>query len=444
MWKIFSTLAIFGGILHKAIFGAPGGDKSPPQVWQEAAESCGLQVVEAATSLLKARAGAVEVRIEVSQETSQTRIVVEPALPDFGHMMIRPEPLLQFDQEIEIGDAHFDTTFLVIGPTRLVFALLDAEVRRLLLAVNAAGRLELSYGELQVALSDEKVPEVLPLLLEIGRRFLPPLNIPQRLAGNAGKDPEAGVRFKNLLLLVREFPNHPETAEALRKACSDPSPEIRLRAAKEMGAEGRGILLELAANLEDDAVSAEAVSTLGRELPFERTRAILGQALSLYHVRTARACLEALGHSGAATAVNALVEVLALENIELAIAAAQALGATESPAAEPSLISALHREQVDLRVAAADALGRVGSVAAVPPLKEAAESSRLDLKLRRAARQAIAEIKSRVQGASPGQLSLAGAEAGQLSLTEAEAGQLSLATDPAGQLSLSSDEEAVP
>ena len=121
---------------------------------------------------------------------------------------------------------------------------------------------------------------------------------------------------------------------------------------------------------------------------------------------------------------------------ELAADAAQALGETGSPAAEPSLIPALQREEDGLRVAAANALGRVGSAAAVLPLKEAAERSWLDRDLRRATRQAIAEIQSRLQGASPGQLSLAGAEAGQLSLAQADAGQLSLSTDSAGQLSL--------
>jgi hypothetical protein len=96
-------------------------------------------------------------------------------------------------------------------------------------------------------------------------------------------------------------------------------------------------------------------------------------------------------------------------------------------ATEPSLLKALQSEESDLRVAAAAALGRVGSVAAVQSLKESAERFWLDPGLRQAARQAIAEIQSRLPGASPGQLTLAGT---------AEAGKLSLAADPAGQLSL--------
>jgi HEAT repeat protein len=249
---------------------------------------------------------------------------------------------------------------------------------------------------------------------------------------------EAGVRLRNLLLLAREFPERPETLELLRAACSDPSPEVRLRAALEMGAEGRAILMEFAEDTEgtaDDGHSALAISRLDRELPFERTRAILGNALRKRRVRTAHACLEMIGRSGEAEAVDVLVKVLAIERGELATVAALALGTAGDPAAEPSLLLALRRDRVDVRVAAATALGRVGSAAAVLPLKEAAESSR-DKELNRATRQAIAEIQSRLQGASPGQLSLAGAEEGQLSLPESEAGQLSLAQAEAGQVSL--------
>ena len=209
-------------------------------------------------------------------------------------------------------------------------------------------------------------------------------------------------------------------------------------AAAALGAEGRDLLFDLAeSHRVDDAMSAEAVSTLDRELSFERTRAVLDQALDRRRIRTARACLEALGKSGDAAAIDALAKVIALEKGELATVAALALGATGSPAAEPPLIDSLQREQADLRVAAASALGRVGSAAAVLPLKEATErSSWLDLDLRRATRQAIAEIQSRLQGASPGQLSLAEGEAGQLSLAQAEAGQLSLAPAGPGRLSL--------
>ena len=163
---------------------------------------------------------------------------------------------------------------------------------------------------------------------------------------------------------------------------------------------------QVAEDLEDDAVSAEAVSFLGRELPFKSAKAILLNALDRRCLQTARACLEALGRE------------------------------TAGPDAEGALIQALQYDQAALRVAAAKALGRVGTAAAVLPLKEAAERFSRDRELSRATRQAIAEIQSRLPGASPGQLSLPGTEAGQLSLAQEEAGQLSLADDSAGQLAL--------
>jgi hypothetical protein len=440
MWTAIAILFVGGSIWAGILQG-----RQRLKGWQDAVESCGLQVLEASSAFSpELRAwegkGAMEVRIETFGDKGQsTRIVVEvPGPPDFQSVTIRPESTFKLTREIEIGDGYLDSLFFIQGPAQLVFALLDAETRRLLGDVHVKSQLEISSGKIQaVVTKDAKVPEVLPLLLEVRKRFSPTLEIPRRLAENANQDPEPGVRLQNLLLLIRELPNDPGTPEVLRKACSDPSPEIRLRAAKALGAEARGILLELAEGLKEDAVSAEAVSTLDRQLPFERATAILDSALSLRHLQTARVCLEAIGRSGAAAAVDLLSKVLEKESGELAPAAAQALGRTGSPAAEPSLIVALQRDQADLRVAAANALGRVGSVAAVLPLKEMADRFLLG-EVRKAARQAIAEIQSRVQGASPGQLSLAGAEAGQLSL--AEAGQLSLAEDPAGQLSLGDDQ----
>jgi hypothetical protein len=383
------------------------------QYWEEAAVSCGLRIVERPRGWqpqVRARAGLVSVRIEASGGRGRSPLIVveAPAPPDFHGVMIRPQTTVEPAREIEIGDRHFDDTFFIRGPARLVLALLDAEARRLLLEAQEKSGVVITAGELRTVLSgDEKLADVLALLLAIRKRFLPPINVLQRLVANAAGDPEPGVRLQNLLLLIRELSWSPETDRALRTACSDPVPGIRLRAARELGAEAHGVLLELAESLEDDAVSAEALSIVARELPFERANAILSLALRRRRLQTASACLESIGRRGA-IAVDMLAKVLERESGELAPAAARALGATASPAAEP--------------------------------LKEAAERSRLDRELHRATRQAIAEIQSRVHGASRGQLSLAGAEAGQLSLAEAEPGQLSLADDPAGQLSLPPEE----
>jgi HEAT repeat protein len=432
----FGAVGLWAAILHR---------RRRLQAWREAAAACGLQNAEVSNwpTQVTARAGPLTVRIETCGNKGRyTRITVSvPGSPDFHGVSIRREPLVRWARETEVGDSQFDGTFFLEGPARQVLALLDAEMRRLLIEANAEGRLEVSRGSLQVeSLSDRQVPHVLPLLLEIGRRLAQPMDVLQRLTENAHRDDEPGVRLQNLLLLIRELPENQWTLEALRTACADPSPAIRLRAAKALGAEGRAVLLALAEGLADDTVSAEAVSTLERELPFERTEAILSHALRWRRLQTARVCLDLLGSSGEAAAVDALAKVIGREKSELASAAALALGATGSPAAEQVLIEALLREEADLRVAAANALGRVGSVAAVLPLEEAAGRSWLDLDLRRATRQAIAEIQSRLPGASPGQLSLAGTDTGQLSLAPDGAGHLSLAPGPAGQLSLAQAE----
>ena len=561
-------------MLEYVLFGALGGaglcagfvvQRRRLRAWQKAVSTCGLQVVETSVwkQQLTARAGPLEVTIEACSRTGQSaRILVRvPGAPDFSSLNIRREPLLA--QEIESGDVAFDRTFFLEGPVGLVLALLDAETRRLLLRANIACRLEISTGILRTEpLPLEQIPHVLPHLLDIARRFDPSMNVPRRLAENAMRDPEAGVRLGNLFFLIRELPGAPETIEALGTARSDPSPEIRLQAARALGAEGRDILLELAEGLVDDTVSAEAVRALDRELPLERARSILHRAMArrriqtvracqealglwgeaqrladnarhdpvagvrlrnllvlvrefpgepgtletlrlacsdpslqvqlhaamalgaegrdllielaesladdavsakavkaldrklplertkalLHHaldrscIQTARACLESLGQKGGAEDIDLLAEVMKFAKSELAPAAALALGATGNPAAEPPLLLALQRAMPDLRVAAAHALGRAGTAAAVLPLQEAAERSPHDQELQRATHQAIAEIQARLQGAAPGQLSLAGVEAGQLSLAATETGQLSLADDAAGRLALPPEE----
>lgn len=420
-------------------------NRSRLQGWKDAAAWSGLQVVEASGPLawrlrIAARSQLLEVRIEGASQRAEkgSRIVIKVSgPPGFSGVRIRRQTVKPA-REIEVGDEPFDDGFRIEGPLRLVTALLDSPTRRLLARAIVAGEVVISGCELEAFTFDGLVPELLPLLVELGQRLAQPLDIAGRLADNALKDPEAGVRLRNLMCLVREFPGEPGTIEVLRNACMDLSPEVRLRAARELGAEGREVLVQLAEGDEDDATTALAISFLGGELPFERAQAMLSRALRSRRFLTVRACFEVLSKSGADLAVEMLAKVMTRETGELAVAAAQALGTTGSPAAEAPLIAALDRVRTDLRVAAAIALGSVGSAAAVLTLKQAAEGSR-EPALRRAARQAIAEIQARLPGASPGQLSLAGAEAGQLSLAQAEAGQLSFAKAEAGQLALASD-----
>jgi HEAT repeat protein len=439
IWAILAFLGLEGGIISLGVTVGAREGRRRLQAWTDAAVSCGLRVVQSSGPFrlrFKAREGPVEVRIRYTKR-KRVGFRVEVAFagpPGFSGVRIRREQEKpRGAREVEIGDEAFDSAFYIVGPVRLLSALFDAETRHLLVTLNAESDFDIAGNELRAEMFDSQIPFLLPLLVDVAQRFSQPFDAVERLAANAQHDPDAAVRLQNLLLLARESPGEPRTVELLRAACSDPSPLIRLRAAKELHAEGHGVLLELAESTEDDALSAQAVASLDRALPFERAMAILGVALRRRRLETARACLEVLGRCGTAGAVEELMKVLTREHGGLAVAAAQALGEAGGPEAEPSLIAALGRKPEELPVAAAQALGRVGSAAAVLPLKEAAERSS---ELRRATRQAIAEIQTRLQGASPGQLSLAGAEAGQLSMAQSEAGQVSLAPEEGGELSL--------
>ena len=451
LWEPLILVLGLLGATGVSIWGIGSDRRARVRKWREIASWSDLRVIDFCTRLtkrpsLKVKAGPLTVRIEQARRNYHTTFlgIAVPGPPGFTDVRIRRERYRPRGvREIELGDEPFDSKFFVEGPPRLVLALFDAEMRRLLIGADEEclyeGALEIVDGEIRAETSDVMLPELLPLLLDVGRRLALPVDVARRLTENATLDPAAGVRLQNLRLLARQAPGEPGTVEALRAACADASPEVRLWVAKELGAEGRDVLMTLAEGTVEDGLSAQAVSILGQRLEPERAKAILVQALRRRRLQTARACLESLGRSGAAQAVEVLAKVMAREKSELAAAAARALGETGSPAAEPPLLLALQREKVDLQVAAASALGRVGSAASVLALKDVAEGLSSP-ELRRAARQAIAEIQARLPGATPGQLSLAGEEAGQLSLAEAEAGQLSLATEAGGQLSLNDPE----
>ncbi len=293
MWEIIAVTLLGSGAIWLGI----QGTRKRVQAWKDAAAACGLQVTQAPTTWsprLEARKGQVWVRIRTCGNKGQSiRVVVAVSgPPDLVAVRLRPESFLSWVREIEIGDKPFDSAFLIEGPVRMVLALLDAEMRRLLLGLSQAIPPEIHLGGIRIEGSDRTVLSFLPRLLDIGQRFAQPMNVSQRLAENARKDPVPEVRLQNLLLLIREHPRDPEIVEALRAACSDPSPQVRLQAAKELGAEGQGVLLEIAESLvSGDDLCAEAISALSDGLPFERAKALLDRARGRRRLQTARACL---------------------------------------------------------------------------------------------------------------------------------------------------------
>jgi HEAT repeat protein len=399
------------------------------------------------------RSGELRVRIYPYEENKRAglRICVDAPLGPRPSLVIRTEGVRTFAEwkkteaaEIEIGDGAFDAAFFIGGAPATVHALLDADMRRLLLRrLHVWGRVEIENGVLTLEVRDGEntgpasLPRALTAALEAGRGIFARLDVAERLADHALHDPMPLVRLRNLLLLSREFGDRPLTLETLEAACDDSYPEVRLRAAMALGRPRIDIIFEIAeSTVLDDTSVASAVYALDSELSVERALAILDRALRTRRLGTAHACLQRLGRNGESSAVGVLAKVLAIEDGELAVHAARALAETGAPAAEGPLLAALGRDRhPDAARAAALALGRCGSAAAVLPLKEAAERYS-ERNFRRAAEQAVAEIQSRLSGISPGQLSLAVGETGQLSLAEGQAGQLSFPQNEAGRVSL--------
>ena len=259
-----------------------------------------------------------------------------------------------------------------------------------------------------------------------------------RLARHVAEDPLPEVRRLNLLQLHDKFTAARETLTTSRAALSDPSPWVRLAAARFLRAEVETLEALARDQQAPDQVAAEAVALLAARLAPERAGPLLVEILGSRTGDAQRQAIEELGRLRHAPAYDALVVALDRADPRIAAAAAIALGALGDPRAETSLLAALGHEASELRLAAARALGELGSVASVAPLLALLESRGLDTTARQAIRGAIAAIQSRLVGAGAGQLTVAAAESesGRLSLAGSEAGALSLASDSPGEARL--------
>jgi hypothetical protein len=418
-----------------------------PALWREAAREVGLASIHEFESAVTGYSGTLLVRLSEPGDEEGNGTRVEIAGPGLAPgLTLRPEDRSVFasrsPREIEVGDDEFDQEVSVQGLPAVALAVLDPSTRhavRTLLRgpfqprghppLRVTGRLDEGRLRVDVPQGGEKLPAVLRAALDLAGRLLVPQELAGRLASNLASEPKNGVRRTTLRTLAREFPEAEATRQALRAARDDPDAEVRLGAGIALGVEGRDVLLALAAGEEaEDATSARAVTALGASLTAENASELLKGALRARRLQTAKACLSLLGEHGSG-AVATLAKVLLVEKSELGEAAAQALAATGDPAAEAPLLRALAEGTPELRRAAVAALGRVGTRDAVAPLREA-ESH--DAALRGVARQAVAQIHSRLAGAAQGQLSLAGGESGRLSLTEDESGRLSLSDGTEG------------
>jgi hypothetical protein len=106
-------------------------------------------------------------------------------------------------RDIETGDDVFDRKFHVTGPPTFVRAILDADVRRRLLALLVDTKLVIAGGRLRAEMPTSwteglhhlALTRVLPQLLELAHRLRRPPDVVERLARNAEVDPADEVRL---------------------------------------------------------------------------------------------------------------------------------------------------------------------------------------------------------------------------------------------------------
>jgi HEAT repeat protein len=433
-------------------------DRRLLQAWRAAAQAAGVTDLRPFRAMgflsrMEGRTGPVQMRLEscAREREKGTRVT----LFGLGHgpaaLALRERRFgsagARGREPVPLGDEPFDGAFSLHGSSELACLVFDAPVRQRIVQLVSEGlgdptppsgrpqrdRVLMDNGVLVVEVphsSPGGLAAVLPRLLALAHGLVPPADPVGRLAANLRGDPVAGVRLRNLQVLRGHHAQEPQAREAFVAALGDRSEEVRLQAALELGERGRETLLEIASSDEsDDQRAAAAIAGLGDHFPGERAQAVLARALRVRRLATAQACVTALGRRGGSAAIGALAQVLAVEKWSLAAAAAQALAATGEAAAEAPLIEALAGDAPLVPMAVAQALERVGTAAAVLPLREAAARVG-DGEFRRAAEQAVSAIQSRLQGATPGQLSLAAGETGQVSLVEEARGRVSLTGPP--------------
>ena len=330
------------------------------------------------------------------------------------------------NEDITVGEPLVDDRLIVSGERLAVHALLDHETRALLIRLVLPLRLRsltMVGGTLRCAAETSGFSETLGLLLQLAARLTDIPRVVERVAAIAGRDPLPAVRLTCLHALMEERPRHAATRDALRAALSDDDANVRLTAALTLRTEGLSVLLGLARSPESTSdIASRAIVALGAHLPAEDAARTLETALRSGRYETVGACLDSLAARGAAhlDPVRRVLDGLSDTGVALA---ASALGLSRTAEAEPMLLGVLDSGSPDVRAAAVRSLARVGTAVSVPILRELEPGG--DAAFRRAVREAVASIQSRLVGAVQGQLALA-SDGGELSLSRTESGRVSL------------------
>lgn len=259
-----------------------------------------------------------------------------------------------------------------------------------------------------------------------------PDTLAQRLAQNAVHDSDPEARQQNLLfLLAPETHAAPELVTATARALiGDPQPLVRVRAARQLGAEGHATLLALLKDVQAEMpLRAVALAAL-HEGNADDIDEWIASFLAPSPAELTRAALVIVAARSLSVHLDRVLDLTSASDASLRAAAARTLSALESPLIEPRLLELLADDEEEVQVAAAEALGRIGDIATVEPLLSFTRRFGRT-PLREAARDAIARIQSRLGDVEAGRVSLAEDElAGAVALVDEQVtgGEITLAS----------------
>jgi hypothetical protein len=311
------------------------------------------------------------------------------------------EPAFGGGEPVRSGDPELDRIVLVTGDPVVAFALLDFRTRAFLRELVPAG-VSLQSGRVRRRIIDPaQLPEAIQRMVKLAELLsLDAREVATRLARNAASEDLPAVRLKCLQLLQERFGEEEVARKASRYALADRSPEMRLRGAIFLAQIDAVLAIAKDPGL-DVSLRVRACTYLARHAPSER-----GQA------------------------IEDLARLLDAVDTNAAVAIAELLEEVGDATAEPALLKLLDRDSESVRIVAARALGHVGTVSAVEALR--AHSGGILLSdLKRAAREAIAQIQARLGVVEPGRLSLVEAKRGtERSVSRPSRGGVSLSPGP--------------
>lgn len=357
---------------------------------------------------------------------------VNVAIERMGHGMART---LGVVDDVEIGHAEFDDRYLIDAGDAEAMAVLGGPSRFAAAELLESGA-KMEHGRIEIHLTrgtrDAAYMEQLIVASAARVEALSaPLRLPpaERLADNARVDPIAGVRLRNLEMLLRRHRSTDAARRAAQHALWDSDPRIVTLAAMHVGSEAAETLAALVRDTSRarDARTA-ALIALSRvasdhpELPRLASDA-WHQASTQVRVAGLIAAASLGGPVRARLGVSGWIEVAARSPDEsLQVAAAQAAALAGDGTVEQALCDLLEARGV-VRDEAIAALARVGSLAAVQHLLPLTKGLLRAADERRAAEAAVAAIQARCGRGEVGALAVVAGAGGELAVSAEDAGR---------------------